>query len=214
MTQAQETCSRLHIAVHRLWHFRFPAIKGDVPESGVYFIFESGESAHSGPRIVRIGSHTGDRNLPNRLVEHTKANKDRSVFRKNIGRALLNKASDRFLDEWEIDLTTRNARQHHGGKVDQAVLSRVEAEVSRYIVDSLTAAVVRIDDKATRLRFESHAIATVAQCPACSPSATWLGRYSPAEKIRDSGLWQTQHLTGSPLSPDDLTWLEKYSAQG
>ena len=52
-------------------------------------------------RIVRIGTHRGDNNLYNRLKEHfINENKDRSIFRKNIGRALLNKNQDSYLEIW------------------------------------------------------------------------------------------------------------------
>jgi len=44
--------------------------------------------------------------LCSRLKQHfAKENKDRSVFRKNIGRCILNKANDDYLTKWEWDLT-------------------------------------------------------------------------------------------------------------
>src|SRR2546423_14113096 len=36
--------------------------------------YEQGEVGHHGLRIVRVGSHTGQDNLPKRLTEHTRAN--------------------------------------------------------------------------------------------------------------------------------------------
>lgn len=74
-----------------------------MPTDGIYVLFESGEESHGGDRIVRIGTHTGVGQLRSRLQQHfVKENKDRSVFRKNIGRCLLNRDSDPFLPEWEI----------------------------------------------------------------------------------------------------------------
>lgn len=79
-------------------------------KNGVYILFEKNEFGHNGDRIVRIGSHTGNDNLVKRLEEHfLKENKDRSIFRKNIGRALLNKNSDSYLDIWDIDLTSKKS---------------------------------------------------------------------------------------------------------
>lgn len=101
---APNACARLHAAVRKLRMFPFPANPALLPPNGVYFLFEAGEIGHDGARIVRIGSHTGAGNLPSRLQEHTTANKDRSIFRKNIGRALLTKAMDSFLQQWELDL--------------------------------------------------------------------------------------------------------------
>jgi hypothetical protein len=73
-----------------------------------------GELAHGTNRIVRIGTHTGNDQLRSRLKQHFLIeNKDRSIFRKNIGRALLNKDHDPFLGQWELDLTSRQAKLQH-----------------------------------------------------------------------------------------------------
>ena len=48
------------------------------------------------------------------MQHFVKESKDRSIFRKNIGRALLHKAADPFLAEWELDRTSRAARERHG----------------------------------------------------------------------------------------------------
>jgi len=79
------------------------------PSDGLYVLFEEGERGHGTDRIVRIGTHRGDGRLPLRLEEHfLKENKDRSIFRKNIGRALLARDGDEFLGQWEIDLTSHH----------------------------------------------------------------------------------------------------------
>jgi hypothetical protein len=39
---------------------------------------------------------------------------DRSIFRSNIGKALLNKTNDDYLKIWNIDFTTRKNRKVHG----------------------------------------------------------------------------------------------------
>ena len=64
-------------------------------------------------------------------------------------------------------------------------------------------------DRAPWAAFEKRAIATVAQCPYCWPSPSWLGNFSPLPAIRDSGLWLKQHLAGELLNPDDLEWLDE-----
>ena len=82
-------------------------------------------------RVVRVGTHTGANQLPSRLAQHfLKPNKDRSIFRKNIGRALLNRAHDPFLEQWEIDLTPSGAKQRYWDVIDFARLKVVEADVS------------------------------------------------------------------------------------
>lgn len=99
--------------------FSFPFDKHEIPANGIYILFEKGELAHSTNRIVRIGTHTGINQLRSRLNQHfIKENKDRSIFRKNIGRALLNKDKDPFLEKWEIDLTTRKAKEKYSELID------------------------------------------------------------------------------------------------
>lgn len=74
------------------------------------------------PRIVRIGTHK-ENNFQTRISEHFLLNEsklnftlaspkpsDRSIFRKNIGRALLNKNNDCYLKIWNIDYTSKENR--------------------------------------------------------------------------------------------------------
>lgn len=56
---------------------------------------------------------------------------------------------------------------------------------------------------------ESRVISTVSLCNDCTPSATWLGNFSPKEKIRESGLWIVNELYKEPLSGKDFTCLKK-----
>jgi hypothetical protein len=130
-----EACQYLHDTLSRL-----PRLKrGDlakVPPNGVYVLFEMGEEGHGGERIVRIGTHTGQNNLAPRIREHLYTpNKDRSIFRKHVGRCLLARAKDAFLAQWEIDLTTKSSREMNAHKIDEIRLKEVENEVTRYMTD-------------------------------------------------------------------------------
>lgn len=175
-------------------------------------LFEKGESGHGGDRIVRVGTHTGRNQLRSRLQQHFLAeNKDRSIFRKNIGRAILAKTNDPFLVSWERDLTTARARKAHGTEGYLARKHEVEQLVSRYIREHFSFAVVEITDAAERLELESKLISTVSLCEECGPSKTWLGKFSPKEKIRKSGLWLVNELYRTPLSALDL---ERLVARG
>ena len=201
-------CQTLHKWVHTLPELDFSFTDTSVPANGIYFLFEKGERAHGGNRIVRIGTHTGEGQLHSRLKQHfLTPNKDRSIFRKNIGRALLARDCDPFLADWELDLTPRTARELHGARIDAAKQAIVEKRVSAYIRDNFTFAVVRIDEKDERLKLESRSISTVSLCPLCTPSASWLGNDSPKEKIRESGLWIVNELYKEPLSDTDFTAL-------
>lgn len=208
MPSIDQICDGLHRIFRARGECAFPAQTGDLPMNGIYALFEDGETAHDGPRIVRVGSHTGADNLPARLAEHTTLKKDRSIFRKNIGRALLNKRSDDFLEDWNLDLTKRVMRQKHAGRIDFYKQERVEVEVTAYIVESFRYTVIPIDDAQERLDIEKAIIGTLARCPHCQPSAGWLGLFSPKPEIRRIGLWLSQHLKGAPLDESGLAAIQ------
>lgn len=205
-----EICENLHRLFQQLPTFGFPFDSSKLPRNGIYILYELGESAHETGRIVRIGTHTGDNQLPSRLKEHfLKENKDRSVFRKNIGRAILKRANDPFSPQWEIDLTTRQAKIAYSGKIDQARQKAVEKQVTDYIQQNFRFVVFRVDDNEKRLSLESAIISTVSLCDKCQPSNNWLGLHSPIEKIRQSGLWLVNELYKTPLSEEKFDELQR-----
>jgi len=196
-----QECSKLHELLNNKKRFAFPFNKQDIPLNGLYVLSEKGEHAHKKDRIVRIGTHTGKNQLPSRLEQHfLKENKDRSIFRKNIGRALLNKQNDSFLPLWEIDLTPKAAREKYSSSIDAAKQKQTEALVSSYIRENLSFCVIPLETKSARLELESKLISTVSLCEECSPSAAWLGNHSPKAKIRESGLWQENELYKKPMN--------------
>lgn len=203
-----DTCRRLHEWVRHLPRFGFPFSEEMIPGNGIYILFEDGETDHGTERIVRIGTHTGANQLRSRLRQHfLNRNKDRSIFRKNIGRALLRRDQDSFLEQWEIDLTTRENKKRYGAQVDTDRLASVEQRVSDVIQGDFRFAVFEVADSRRRLDLESRMVSTVSLCTECGPSDSWLGRHSPKEKIRESGLWQVNELYKEPLSPEDLEHL-------
>ena len=192
---ADAVCGQVHSLIRDLPVFTYPFDFDALPTDGIYILFEDGEAGHGGDRIVRIGTHTGDGQLRSRLSQHLMSeNKDRSIFRKNIGRCLLNRDGDPFLDDWNLDLTTQAARDKHADRIDAARLQEVERRVSEYMRRSFRFAVIPVPTKSDRLRLESRLIATVSNCASCGPSTDWLGRHSPSEKICRSGLWQVNEL--------------------
>ena len=199
-------CEALHEWANSLPALRFPFDDVSIPLNGIYVLFEHGEEAHGANRIVRVGTHTGNDQLRSRLRQHFLVeNKDRSIFRKNIGRALLNRDRDPFLPTWELDRTSRLARDKHA--IDLARQSAIERLVSQYIQERFTFIVFRVDDKTQRLGLESKMISTVSHCEECQPSTKWLGLHSPKDKIRTSGLWLVNELYKEPISIEDLEQL-------
>lgn len=194
-------CAQLHLALRGFERLRFPFDNARIPTNGLYVLFEKGEIGHDGNRIVRIGTHTGERQLQSRLKQHfVTPSKDRSIFRKNIGRALLNRNHDPFLRQWEFDLTTRAAKNELGPLVDFRKQDEVERQVSNYIQERFEFVFFSEPEKDARLTLEAQLISTVSLCKQCGPSAAWLGLSSPKEKIRNSGLWQVNELYGDELT--------------
>ena len=204
-------CNKLHQLVNNSKRLKFPFKEEDIPLNGIYILFERDESAHGGDRIVRIGSHTGINQLRPRLKQHfVNENKDRSIFRKNIGRALLNKSKDSFLEQWELDLTSKKSKEKNLHLVDLNKQKEVEKKVTEYIQNNFSFAVLKIDDKKKRLESESKLISTVSLCKECGPSKNWLGLFSPKEKIVKSGLWLVNELYKEPFSDKEIDELKNY----
>lgn len=209
MSAKLNLCKEFHEWARSLPRHTSPYNKSAIPKNGIYFLFEKGEKAHKGARVVRVGTHTGVGQLPSRLLQHfINENKDRSIFRKNIGRALLNKARDPYLKLWEIDLTPAAVRKLHGGRINFAKQKGIERAVTTFMRKHFEFAVLQVDDQKKRLELESKIISTLSSCESCTPSTKWLGAYSPKEKIRDSGLWQVNELYKTPLSKKDLAFLK------
>ena len=118
-------CDWLHRSLDSLPLFSYPFDLEALPINGIYFFYEKGECCsheRTKPRIVRVGTHR-DGNFRSRIGEHfllderkmaftrdQPAPHERSIFRKHIGRALLNKAGDPYLSVWELDFTGRESR--------------------------------------------------------------------------------------------------------
>ncbi|AKB36312.1 hypothetical protein MSSAC_1722 [Methanosarcina siciliae C2J] len=204
-----EKCKQLHQWFNNLERISFPFDDRKIPRNGIYILFEKGETAHGMDRVVRIGTHKGKNQLRSRLKQHfIKENKDRSIFWKNIGRALLNRDKDPFLDQWEIDLTSRKAKKENAGLIDSKKQEETEKRVSQYIQKNFSFVVIEVEDQEKRLELESKIISTISLCDECGPSSDWLGLFSPKEKIRKNGLWLVNELFKDPLSDEDMRLIE------
>lgn len=213
-----DLCNWLHEQLEQLPTIKFPFTLEQLPENGIYFFYEKDEIwGHGGnkSRIVRIGTHK-DGNFRSRIKEHylldeskmkfdsTKpAPHERSIFRKNIGRALLNKARDNYLKIWEIDFTTKKNREEHGYKRDIEKEKKIESDITRWLRENFCFRFIMIDSHAERRGLESSLIGTLAGCKLCKPSNNWLGSYSPKQQIKEGKLWLVQHLKASGINESD-----------
>lgn len=216
-----DLCKWLHEQLEQLPIIKYPFTLEQMPENGIYFFYESDEiwgRCGNKPRIVRIGTHKG-RNFRSRIKEHyildeSKMNfdrnnpkpSDRSIFRKNIGRALLNRDKNDYLQIWEIDFMTRKNRGSFGHKRDVDQEKRIESKITRILRERFSFKFLMIDGQTERMGsegLESSLIGTVASCKLCKPSDKWLGNYSPKKQIKESGLWLVQHLKANEINEND-----------
>lgn len=226
MIDLSEKCRWLHIELGSLPLIKYPFRAAILPRSGIYFFYEKGESwGHSDDRlrIVRVGTHR-KANFRSRISQHFLLDEskrkfginkpkpsDRSIFRKNIGRALLNRNGDPYLEIWEIDFIARENRQCFGHLRDIEKEREVEKSITRIMRENFYLRFLLFEHEIQRIGsrgLEAYLIGTVAKCKLCGPSPHWLGRYSPKNQIRASGLWLTQHLTAGEIGRNDMEVIE------
>jgi len=216
-----ERCRWLHEQLEQLPLIKFPFNPNDLPENGIYFFYEQGETWGHGttqPRVVRVGT-SKDGNFRKRILEHylldeSKMNFDalkpapheRSIFRKNIGRALLNQRHDDYLKIWEIDFTSHKSRTENAHLRNIMKEKKLENEITNLLRNKFSFKFIELSGQAQRMGktgLESRLIGTFSQCPLCQPSSNWLGRYSPKTEISSGTLWLIQHLKANPISDHD-----------
>jgi hypothetical protein len=201
----KNNCASLHACILTLPRYKFPYDESIIPLHGIYILFEKGERSHAGERIVRVGTHTGKDQLRSRLRQHfIVENKDRSIFRKNIGRCFLHHNADPYASVWEADRTSKASKEKYVHMVDVKAQLRIEKKVTEYLQKNFSFAILEVQDKEERLELESKMISTISLCPECLPSKNWLGLFSPKEKIRESGLWLVNELYKKPLEEKDM----------
>ena len=191
------------------YSFPYQEFKREIPKNGIYIIFEQGEKYLEFDRIVRVGTHTGKNQLYSRLNQHfIKENKNRSIFRKNIGRCFLNRENNSYLSIWNIDTTSAEKRKMNSHLVNVEFERQIESLISKYIQGNLSFCVFRMDNREQRLFWESKIASTLAQSCELRPSSGWLGNHSPKEKIRTSGLWQEKGLDEKSIEVKELEELK------
>jgi len=186
------------------------------PRHGVYFFFEDGEiRADGSPRVVRIGTHalipTSRTTLWNRLSQHRGHLKGRSygsgnhrasVFRRHVGSALIARGN------WPDGLLVSWLDRHHPGQWAE-LEDDVEHAVSRHI-GAMPFLWLNVPEREDRVFIERNSIAFLS-CLAGGqdrPSAGWLGHDATRFEIRESGLWNVQHVY-DPYDPAFLQLLAR-----
>ena len=198
-------CLRLHQVLTALPRYTWAEIDAVPFRNGIYLVFEEGETYQGLPRIVRVGTHTSPDRLRQRLRDHfVRENHNGSIFRKNIGKALLNQTGDPYLATWSLD----TSRPPYRGMEQPEHERAVEQAVSRYLRAHMTFSVFEVESPQRRLRLEAGIIAALHQAEDFQASGSWLGRFSPEKEIRESGMWLKQGLDAAPLTEAEMDALE------
>lgn len=173
------------------------------PARGVYFFREAGElRSHTGqgPRIVRVGTHalkagSGTR-LWSRLSQHKgrtagSGNHRGSIFRLIVGASLIRRNGHVFPTWGQGNTASRDVRSGERA---------LECEVSA-VIGQMPFLWIAVDDEAGPLSqrgfIERNAIALLSNYnkpPLDLPSEGWLGRDCNRERVRNSGLWNSNHV--------------------
>lgn len=180
------------------------------PTRGVYFFFEPGEVRGDGqtPRVVRVGTHAVSRNsrttLWTRLRQHRGTlkgayagggNERGSVFRYLVGNALLRSGclpAQTLVDSWDTGQAAPAQIRRSEHALEVAVSERIRVMPFLWVA---------IDDpsgsESIRKVLERNAIALLSNFrrePIDLPSRSWLGLNSVQPKVRESGLWNVDHV--------------------
>lgn len=211
-----EQCNKLHQLFNEMKQFSFPFNEQDIPDNGIYILFEKGEKAHKTNRIVRIGTHDGDGRLKIRLKDHFMKKKQRnSIFRKHIGRCMLNKANDSYITSWNLGFKSVKDKEKNKQFVNLEYEEKYENKISEYIQNNLSFVIIpNINSKSERKYFESKLISTISFCKECYPSKDWLGLNHPNEKIRLSGLWNINELYKEQITDEEIKILREKIKNG
>jgi len=166
-----------------------------LPLIGLYVFFEAGQKvvmkSKGYNRIVRIGINEKPNNFRSRIRGHYNGNIEGSVFRENIGWALLESRGKKPLETYR---TKKNFRKQNSG-------GNLEREISNYFSKALTYKAFKIDyDKLAM--YEDIMIAAISiyyQWKTFKKEfdeGNWLGKhsYSLQDKINRSGLWNSKRV--------------------
>lgn len=190
---------------------------GECPRGGVYFFFEDGEVRSGGSsRVVWVGTHAltaaSSATLWDRLRQPRghlggrdpgSGNHRASVFRRHVGAALIGRDGQPpgLLASW------LDRHGPHPGWARQE--TALEMAVSRHI-GAMPVLWLTVPDPAARADVEQNSIALTSRLAGGQdqPSPGWLGHYAIPGQIRQSGLWNVEHVT-QPCRPDFLATLHQ-----
>jgi hypothetical protein len=191
------------------------------PKQGVYFFFEEGEirQGSNDLRVVRVGTHAlkagSATTLWKRLRQHRGnlggelpggGNHRGSIFRLHVGTALINKEN--------LNVPTW-AQGNNAGPDIRTSEHFLECKVSQ-VIGNMPFLWLKVEDpsgpQSLRGYIERNAISLLSNYmrePIDPPSKNWLGNYCANSMVRESGLWNVDHVQSycDPVFIGELTYL-------
>lgn len=188
------------------------------PSAAYIFFSKSGEDRNdsgTGPRVVRVGTHaltsSSRTKLSTRLSQHRGqtgsggGNHRGSIFRLIVGTALISR-DQHVSSSWGKGSSAARQVREREIELERAVSTIIRAMPFLWLA---------IDDEpgAGSLRgfIERNAIGLLSnfdRTPVDAPSSGWLGHHCNRERLRKSGLWNSNHVDGS-YDPTFLKELEQ-----
>jgi len=192
------------------------------PKRGVYFFKENGEirtDSGTGMRIVRVGTHAlkldSKTKLWTRLSQHRGTqrtgggNHRGSIFRLIVGTSLIGRFGYTFPSWGEGKSAPKDVRNG-----EKPLEMKVSSEIG-----SMPFLWLAVEDGAgpesKRGYIERNAIALLSNSnkpPIDSPSSSWLGHHCDRPLVRQSGLWNNNHVNEN-YNPEFLAELEQLIAK-
>jgi len=201
-------CEELHKIFNKMKRYTAKTIDEIPFNNGIYIVFDENEKYGNYDRIIRVGTSTGQDQLRSRLKQHfLNENKDRSIFRKNIGRAMLNIINNSLLEYWNLDLTKSNDKNKYFNKEKTDQCKSIEHDITDYLAENMSFVVFNVETKELRLRFEKAIISTLYNSVNFVASNDWLGNFVPkirGNHVKDSRMWVSQGIKAKPLTFGEL----------
>lgn len=187
----------------------------DWPKRGVYFFFEPSEmrsDSGTGLRVTRVGTHAltakSRTTLWNRLAQHRGVastgggNHRGSIFRLLVGTALKQRDAIENSESWGIGSDPGAAARKLG--IDRSTVKNLEHSLEQMVsrhIGAMPFLCLSVDDApggdSLRGLIEQNSIALLSNFERDSldpPSSSWLGQYSDRPRVRESGLWNNNHV--------------------
>ncbi|SHF17529.1 DUF6884 domain-containing protein [Clostridium fallax] len=204
----EDHCYLLHKIFNSMKKYSFSNVDKIKVKNGIYVILDKYQYYCGMNRIVKVGTHINQGRLKNRLLDYaSNKNKSSSIFRKNIGRAMLNAYNDPYISIWNIDFNIDKNKKQYSNLRDKKKEREIENYIDDYMKKYLQIVCFEVINKPLRLRLEEGIISTLNKEKSFKDSINWYGKYRAIPKMNSNELWIAKELIGEPLSYEEVDFI-------